>query len=59
MYKWVIKQGDVYISKFNLSRVMGKVIVGAHADSNGPDQTARPRRLIRAVAVRLQNYCIL
>ena len=37
---------------------MGKCAFGAYADSEGPDQTAQPRSLIRAFAFRLQKYLI-
>ena len=34
----------------------GKTCLRAYADSEGPDQTAHPRSLIRAFAVRLKNH---
>ena len=42
-----------------MSRAKRKCAFGARADSEGPDQTARKRSLIRAFAVRCQNHCIL
>ena len=36
-----------------------KACLRANADSEGPDQTAHPRSLIRAFTVRLQNHWIL
>ena len=44
---------------FYIGRAMGKGVFGAYADSEGPDQTARMRILIRAVPVRWQNYYVL
>ena len=35
-----------------------KTCLRVHADSEGPDQTAHPRSLIRAFIVRLQNHWI-
>ena len=41
-----------------LVEVMSRII-GTNMDSEGPDQTAHPRSLIRAFTVCLQNHWIL
>ena len=45
------------VSEMNGSR-HGKRSFG-HANSEGPDQPAHLRRLIRAFALRIQNRCLL
>ena len=49
----------IYIHGHMYQPLESKKCLGANADSEGPDQTARPHSLIRAIAVRLKNHWVL
>ena len=50
---FVNRSGSFYFSQ--MSSAMQKCAIGNYVDSEGPDQTAHPRSLVWAFAIRLQS----
>ena len=58
--KLIFSEEKVSLSKTQIILArLAKMCILAYADSEGPDQPAHPRSLIRAFPVRLQNHWLL